>query len=461
MKKIKYILTCLLAFVCLSLTFVFTFGNDSKSIDAVKALSVSDIRSDIQIELEEFIEYGKTDSQKKRASRVPGSKAEYNAGMYLHSELSSLRNFKPVNNASTVNGIERFEFESVYDGNTYTSQNIVFKRQSNVSTDKKVIIATHYDTTYVSNDNTFASGKGLVKDGVNDNGASVAVLLTLVKNLDKLTLDYGYDIEVVFFGASTNNYDGSAYFVRGQSDQDIKNTLLMINLDRIALGSYNYAYVNEFKTTQEQYIFNTIENCKKLENKNVLDFSLNSANGLNYTHVGLESDHAKFMARNVNVVSFFSGNYESAITHGLNEYNSGSNVTFTENDSYLYILTNYSNVMNNLSNVYIAVDMLLSDNDFIMQMQKPNGLAGKYDFWTNEKLAVFITAVLLVVFGLVYVLIFRHLKQKSRALTGGKDVDKIVIQITKNIADGEDDKFLSDAIDKKIKSDTDQDDEEN
>ena len=137
-------------------------------------------------------------------------------------------------------------------------------------------------------------------EGVNDSAASVATLLTFAKALDKELVDLGFTVEVVFFGAGTNAYDGSKFYVETINKDEVKDILLMVNLDKIALGSYNYIYVNEFKTTQEDYIKQTLKgkiDFKSFKAINVLDFSKESVNGLSYTHLGLESDHAYLMKR--------------------------------------------------------------------------------------------------------------------------------------------------------------------
>ncbi len=455
MRKIKIVFACLLvAIFGLLSAFIIVENKGNVALAQSEADITRNIQIEIQKELEGFIEYKVQNNLKTRNSRIAGSKAEYKSAMYIKDVLDKLTNYKPVNNQSTEDGVENFEFISMYDGKTYTSQNIVYKRESLIKTDRKVILAAHYDTAYVYLEGKeYSTGKGMVNDGVNDNAASVATLLALTKALDKEVLDYGYDIEIVFFGASYNDYAGSSYYSRGQSEDDVINTLLMINLDRIGLGQYNYAYVNEFKTTQEEYLLSKLSGFKKLNQKNVLDFSTEGPNGLDYTHVGLQSDHISFMERNVNVLSFFSGNYESSFTYGIKEYEEKQNVTFTQKDDYYYILNNYFNFYSNLSNVYKGIDLVLKDNKFIAEMEKPNGLEGKYEFWTNEKMAVFITSVLLVAFVFVYLIIYWALQKKARNSVG-KDINTLVIKISENLGAGEKDTELNDAIDQKIKRDT-------
>ena len=457
MSKVKYVLLSalmLLFMICVPINFI---GNKVYASNDTKTVNVEQIKGQIKNELEALVESGKAQDAKERDFRVPGSKEEYNTAMYIHGILKSLTRFEPVNDGSTNDGIQNFNFKSDITGNNATSQNIVFRREG--ALDKKVVLAVHYDSAYVyelvENQSTGKNEKvGIVSDGINDNAASIALLLTLAKNLDAQVEDFGYDLEIVFFGAGTNDYAGSRFYNQGKSDKDCEKTLLMINFDKIALGDYVYAYVNEFESPQENY-FNKILKSKgtfkKLKSANALDTNSSSPNGLNYTHIGLEGDHAIFMSRNINVLSFISGNYEGALTFGYNEKENGKNVTYTENDNYSYILTNYTNIYQRLADIYNGVNAVLFDEDFIPQMEKDSGLESKYEFWTNEKLAVFITAMLLIVFIAIYYIIYRNLLNKSRKRITDSEIDKIVIKITSNL--GEDDKQINDIIDGKINDD--------
>ncbi len=410
-------------------------------------------KNSIESILSDFVESGVT--RKERAYRVAGSVSERHAAEYIKSQLDNLTNFKPVNNSSTVDGIEEFEFVSNVDSIGYTSQNIVYRKDSSASGGKKVIIAAHYDTTFVADTRKEdrGVGVGIVSDGVNDNAASVATILSLASSLDKVE-DLGFGIELIFFGAGSNDYAGARYHSRGMSDEEASNTLLFINLDRIALGDYTYMYVNEYVSSQQRYYFDILKDYdfKEFKHENIVDFYQESPNGLNYSHVGLESDHAIFMARKINVLNFFSGNYENFLTAGQNESNKDDNITFTENDTLEYIKENRANYLDNLAHIQLAIDTLLKDGNFLSQMLKNNGANAFETAYMNEKLPAFITAMLLIVFIFIYYLTYLQLQKKSRERASGKDVEHIVIRIVENL--GEDDEVLSNAIDQKIKRDT-------
>ena len=192
------------------------------------------IAQEIKAELASFVESGTVQNEKIRDYRVPGSKEEFEASKYILNEMNTLSHFTPVNDGATVNGVQNFNFKSVVDGLNYTSQNIVFRRESGSGSSKKVILAAHYDSSFVyeqkkNNETGEYENVSVVSDGVNDNAGSVALLLTIAKNLDAVSTDTGFDVEIVFFGASANDYAGSKFYNKGKSNEDCKNVLLMIN----------------------------------------------------------------------------------------------------------------------------------------------------------------------------------------------------------------------------------------
>lgn len=459
MRKIKKILICALAFVMSLVSMCFVLPKQTAFADSTQDETT---KNQIVLELEKFIEYNSI-FEKTRASRTPGSKAEYESAMYLKEQMSLLSNFKPVNNASTTNGIQRFEFISIYDSMTYTSQNVIFERKSASGTGKKIVIGAHYDTSaytrYIQNQGDDQE-QIEVQDGINDNAASVATLIQIVRTLDGIVADPGFDIEIVFFGASNNEYAGSKHYMKGIDDKSASNILAMINLDKIGLGNYNYFYVDEYENSQKRYLKGVLSdefNIRALRTTKALHFSKESPNGLNYTHIGLESDHAVFMKRNINVVNFFSGYYENNITFGMNEYEGYKTITYTTNDNYEFVKENFPDFANNMVNVYNAVCDLIYRADFVSEMEKPNGSEDFYSFYQNEKLAVFITVILFVVFTFGFYLIYLHLQKKSKQKIQENELDKIIIKIAKNIGEDADD--FVDFIDKKIKGDAGEEDQ--
>ena len=163
------------------------------------------------------------------------------------------------------------------------------------------------------------------------------------------------------------------------------------------------------------------------------------------------------MERGINVLNFLSGDYEKPLTLGYNEYGASENITYTENDNYSYVLTNHPETFEKLANIYKGVNELLWNNNFVAEMEKVNSANKALAFWTDDKLAVFITAVLLIVFIAIYYLIYHNLLKKSKKRMAEGEIDKIVIKITSNL--GESDQAINNIIDDKISDDVNKDGE--
>lgn len=456
----KRILGLLIGVFCSVLLIgTFAFGTIKTSVNAENVgfdRTLQQIEAEIDNELKAFIEYGEV--IKVRGGRIAGSSAEYQSAKYIHEKMSALSNFVPVEDSITNNGYQFFDFVNYIDGKRYSSQNVVFKRESNANTNKKVVLGAHYDSLFVPKEtNEYSSLNNVNMDGINDNASSVAMLLTLAKYLDGVT-DYGYDIEFVFFGAGANGYVGAEQYVSALTDEKCKDILLMLNFDRIALGDHKYIYINEFETIQDDFLLETLGGgFKKLKTVNTIDYSKDGINGLNYSHIGLESDHIMFMNREINTINFFSGHYEDMFTFGLSEYDKETNITFTEKDNYDYIKENKPEYITTIAEYCVSVNNLLSNPSFVMEMEKDSGAEAWYKTWTNEKFAIILTIILLFMFILIYEFIYVGLNRKSRRVMKENNIDKIVFRITSNLGDV--DGEITEVIDQKVKDDTGVDDD--
>lgn len=104
---------------------------------------------------------------------------------------------------------------------TLHTPNIVVTKQGN--TDKTIIVGAHYDG-----------------DGSGDNASSVALAITTAQHL--FSVETEYTIKFVFFTAEEYGMYGSTAFVNAMTDQEIENTLYMINMDSLGCGDYCYIY---------------------------------------------------------------------------------------------------------------------------------------------------------------------------------------------------------------------------
>ncbi len=458
MKKMKKILACVFAFL-LTFSGLSFFASPKQSVCA-ESLSREQASSLVMNELEGFL--GSEETKNQNANRFAGSEEELFTAMFIKSKMSQLSSFVAVDDQTTKNGVQSFEFISSIDNMTKKSQNIVFRKETTTSSKKKVVLGTNYDIRQKKSKNIKNQTEETEKvmfDGMNESASSIAILLAFAKLVDQKS-ELGFTVEIVFFGAGTENYAGSDFYVKCLSNNECSNILAMINLDKVGLGENNYYYVNEFENSQSSFVKNSlkeIDSFKKFETKNVLHISENSPNGLPYTHVALESDHALFMARHVNVVNFFSGAYEGFLTVGTSEYDGENNITFTKNDNLDYINENVSNFSDNVGDVFLAVQKLLFDENFVVEMEKNNGSKSFYAKYDKKK-AVIVSIVLLFVMFAVFNVVFLSLRKRSLKTMKENSKSKVVFKIVQNIGEGGEE--FTEFIDEKVKEDTDLENDE-
>ncbi|XKE51539.1 M28 family metallopeptidase [Sutcliffiella horikoshii] len=106
------------------------------------------------------------------------------------------------------------DFSYARRGTSYDSANVVAFKPG--KSEKVLVVGAHYDSA--------AAGKGS-----DDNASGVAVMLEAAEVLKKIPTPYS--IVFVAFGAEEVGLQGSKYFVGQMSEEDIDNTVGMINLD--------------------------------------------------------------------------------------------------------------------------------------------------------------------------------------------------------------------------------------
>lgn len=111
-----------------------------------------------------------------------------------------------------------------------TSHNIVAERRG--TSGKQILLGAHYDNAPSS-----ATLDRTNLEGVNDNASGVGVLLELAQRLEAETT---HTVKFVFFGAEEIGLVGSEFYANSLSQQEIDNTLLMVNLDSLIVGDKMY-----------------------------------------------------------------------------------------------------------------------------------------------------------------------------------------------------------------------------
>jgi hypothetical protein len=150
--------------------------------------------------------------------RVAGSDAESAAAAYIATALKSA-GYDPRTIAFTATG---------WDRRRINSANVVAVKAG--TSPRQIVVGAHYDSV----------ARGL---GADDNASGVAVMLELAEAL--VSKPTPYTIRFVAFGAEEVGSLGSKAFVAAMSEEDRANTVLMVNLDSVVGGDYQYLYGQE------------------------------------------------------------------------------------------------------------------------------------------------------------------------------------------------------------------------
>jgi alkaline phosphatase isozyme conversion protein len=169
---------------------------------------------------------------KNLAGRSIGSQKEQDAIAYLSQRLSDF-GYQPT--------LQPFSFE--YNGQTYNSFNIIVERKG--TSGKQIIVGAHYDTAPSS-----ATLDRSNLEGTNDNSSGVGVLLELAQRLEN---ERNHSVKFILFGAEEVGLVGSGYYANNMSSQEIKNTLVMVNLDSLIVGDKMYFHAGRLAATEPEF----------------------------------------------------------------------------------------------------------------------------------------------------------------------------------------------------------------
>jgi len=186
------------------------------------------------------------------------------------------------------------EFTYTKKSVTYSSNNVIAVKPGKSS--KQIIVGAHYDSV-------------IAAQGASDNASGVAVMLGAAEILKNVNTNY--TIKFVAFGAEEAGLKGSTYYVSQMSEDEIANTIAMINLDTVLVGDNMYAYGD---LGEKGWVLD-----QALALSNSLDLDVVTQQGLNSEYpagtTGDWSDHAPFKKIGLPFLYFESTNWED--TEGL------------------------------------------------------------------------------------------------------------------------------------------------
>lgn len=215
---------------------------------------------------------------------------------------------------------------------TAVTPNIIITKPG--KSEKQIIVGAHYDG-----------------DGTGDNGSGIALALTTAEEL--VSIKNNYTIVFVFFTAEEIGCLGSTAYANAMSDEEVANTLYMINLDSLVCGDYCYLYGgvqnNEEKTvTQTEAYDNAMEIAESLGlNFRSNPWTWDNLEPTNKTGLpkyaspttGDWSDHKGFKNRGIKYLYMEATNWEIPDYTGYGETKLVGMLMNTANDYLEYIET--------------------------------------------------------------------------------------------------------------------------
>ena len=102
------------------------------------------------------------------------------------------------------------------------SRNVIADKPGTTGDGRTVIIGAHYDTVADT-------------EGASDNGSGIATVLTLAEHM--ADRNYPFDVRIILFGSEEVGLLGSQHYVANMSDDEIGDTIAMLNFDAFGSGA--------------------------------------------------------------------------------------------------------------------------------------------------------------------------------------------------------------------------------
>ncbi|ARI78729.1 M20/M25/M40 family metallo-hydrolase [Halobacillus mangrovi] len=239
-------------------------------------------------------------------SRIAGSENERKAAEYIEGQFDRV---------GLDTEVQEFDYSS-----TKSSSNVVAYKEGKST--KQIIVGAHYDSV----------SAGL---GVDDNASGVGVLLETAEVLKNIKTPYS--IVFIAFGAEEVGLQGSKYYTNHMSEEEIENTIGMINLDSLAVGDQMYVYGN---AGEDGFIR---DQALAIADKKKLDVETNPGLNPHYPAgtTGDWSDHAPFKSKGIPYGYLEATNWEIGDLDGYQQTVEHGGIWHTENDTLEFIEEEY------------------------------------------------------------------------------------------------------------------------
>lgn len=266
----------------------------------------------------------------------------------------------------------RIEWISVTDGNSATrleSQNVIAVHKSAADGAKNVVIGAYYDNWYSTPYKGAAAGtKGA---GALSNGTGVATLLAIAEYLKADDVELGFDVSIVFFGASATTVTGASYYYEEHmTATERRNTVLMIELQRLG-ADHIYAFSDARKTKREGFFddiaaANGLDIYKPTQKSPVMTMAY-SLDGIPFFQWAQTGVYSVFFNKSVPTLNVIGGNWET-INMSDAEYADRSSVSFTEDDTLAVLKKACPDYGSKMSAAATLVLRSLTDERFLETM---------------------------------------------------------------------------------------------
>lgn len=237
--------------------------------------------------------------------RVAGTAPEREAEEYVRSQFERMSFETEVQ-----------EFSYVRRGTTTESSNVIAYKPGRSS--ERLIVGAHYDSVNV----------GL---GADDNASGVAVMMEVAEKLHKVSTPYS--IVFIAFGAEEVGLQGSNYYANNMTEDEISNTVGMINLDSLIAGDYMYMHGSE---GEDGFIRDQALN---IADKKKLDIRINPGLNPRYPEgtTGDWSDHAPFKRLGIPYGYMEATNWEIGALDGYDQTEKHGGIWHTNMDTLEFI----------------------------------------------------------------------------------------------------------------------------
>ncbi len=301
MRKIQLFL-CILAV----LVIVLSFSGCTKSDFAVNKAEEVSLADEAYSLLESITA--------NYPNRTIGSEASETFLTYLNNELISY-------------GYEVTE-QSFTSKKTKITKNVIAKKTKEESKGK-IVLGANWDNMYEYFDSH--------PDGAYQSGASIATLLAIAKYIS--TKELIYDVEIVFFAGSSENWNGTQVYVDKLSEKQIEEIKLFVNFGYLAGGDNLYIYSRDNNVSYDSFIRevvsqNNVQGITKTPTfKNIFEATISDNQLYSYSHIGMFGNNVIFMNKQIPSIHFFSMNWSDLSNPICTEIKGMQNVLETSNDT--------------------------------------------------------------------------------------------------------------------------------